>query len=128
MGQIKSQYSCTLALAMDIVGGKWKMIIIWQLRAKVLRFSELKRLLDGITQKMLTQQLRELESAGLVSRMVYPMVPPKVEYSLTEEGKALLPALFTLCQWSIGYAQNHDIAHTTPCDVIKLSLKEEGCG
>lgn len=115
MGIIRSAYSCTLTLAMDIVGGKWKMVILWQLRKTTLRFSELKRLLEGITQKMLTQQLRELEDAGLVIRTVYPVVPPKVEYRLSEEGAQLIPVLDVLCDWSSAYAAAHGITEISPC-------------
>ena len=115
MGLIKATYPCMLTLAMDLVGGKWKMVILWQLQNDVVRFSELKRRLNGITQKMLTQQLRELEEAGLVNRIVYPVVPPKVEYSLSEEGKKLIPALDVLCQWSTDYAVSHGISKSACC-------------
>lgn len=113
MGLIKPAYSCMLTLAMDLVGGKWKMVILWQLRNGAVRFSELKRQLNGVTQKMLTQQLRELEGAGLILRTVYPVVPPKVEYSLADDGKKLIPALDVLCQWSTAYATSHDIAKSS---------------
>jgi len=115
MGLIKNSYSCLLTLAMDLVGGKWKMVILWHLRDGVLRFNELRRLLDGITQKMLTQQLRELEETGLISRTVYPVVPPKVEYKLTEEGRKLVPALDGLCRWSTDYAVSHGISNSLCC-------------
>lgn len=115
MKAIKPGYSCLLTLAMDLAGGKWKMVILWHLRDTTLRFNELKRILDGITQKMLTQQLRELEEVGLISRMVYPVVPPKVEYSLTEEGSSIIPALNMLCQWSSAYAAARDIAYAPCC-------------
>ncbi len=78
MGSVKASYPCMLTLAMDLVGGKWKMVILWQLRNGTERFSELKRQLSGITQKMLTQQLRELEEMKIINRKVYPVVPPKV--------------------------------------------------
>ena len=96
---MKPGYSCMLTLAMDLVGGKWKMIILWQLRQGIRRFNELKRLLDGITQKMLTQQLRELEMDGLLHREVYPVVPPRTEYSLTAFGRTLIPVLDAMCAW-----------------------------
>ncbi|OAA91565.1 putative HTH-type transcriptional regulator YtcD [Clostridium ljungdahlii] len=92
-----------MELTLDIIGGKWKPLIIWHLGEKTLRFSELKRTLPNITQKMLTQQLRALEEDQLVNRFVYAEVPPKVEYSLTEKGKTLLPVLSTLCEWAIEY-------------------------
>ena len=115
MATIKCSYSCPLALAMDIIGGKWKMIILWVLRDGVLRFSEIKKILPGITQKMLTQQLRELEESGIVSRVVYPVVPPKVEYSVTVEGQKILPILNQLCDWSTEYANLNSIQYTYPC-------------
>jgi len=95
-----------MELTLDIIGGKWKPLIIWHLGEKTLRFSELKRALPNITQKMLTQQLRALEEDQLVNRFVYAEVPPKVEYSLTEKGKTLLPVLSTLCEWAIEYSNS----------------------
>ncbi len=100
MKQIKTHYDCSLELAMELVGGKWKLVLLWQLLGGAKRFSELKRKLGDITQKMLTLQLRELEAAGLLTRTVYPVIPPHVEYSLTERGMALAPVLRGLCAWS----------------------------
>lgn len=98
------EYSCTFEIAIDLIGGKWKPIIIWHLGTKgTKRFSELKRLLPKITQKMLTQQLRELESDNLIIRKVYPEVPPKVEYSLTDMGETLIPILRMMCKWGEEY-------------------------
>lgn len=94
------QYYCTMELTLQIVGGKWKPIILYYLGNKgTLRFSELRRSMPSITQKMLTQQLRELEADNLVHREVYPQVPPKVEYSLTELGQSIIPLLRQLCEW-----------------------------
>ena len=114
MGILKTEYPCALTMAMDLVGGKWKMVMLWHLRHGVLRFSELKRLLPGITQKMFTQQLRELEESGLIFRTVYPVVPPKVEYGLSEEGHALVPSLVKLCSWGNDYAKTHGIRNGCP--------------
>lgn len=100
------EYQCSMELTLDLIGGKWKALILWNLGQDTLRFSELKKLLPKITQKMLTQQLRELETSGLVKRFIYRQVPPKVEYSLTPEGKSLIPILDTLCQWGAEYANN----------------------
>ena len=87
--------------AFRILEGRWKMVIIFQLFARgILRFSELERAIPGVSQKMLIQQLRELERDGVVSRTVYPQVPPKVEYDLTEWGKAMCPALDALLEWA----------------------------
>jgi DNA-binding HxlR family transcriptional regulator len=93
-------YSCGLDAAVDVVGGKWKPLILWALFAHgTCRFGELRRHVDGVTEKMLTQQLRELEADGIVNRTVYPVVPPKVEYSLTELGQSLNAALIPLGAW-----------------------------
>ena len=86
-------------VTLDLMGGKWKMLILWLLRESILRFSELKRKIPKITQKMLTQQLRELESDGIINRKVYAQVPPKVEYSLTDLGKSFLPILKAMHKW-----------------------------
>lgn len=86
-------YYCPVDLTLQIVGGRWKGIVIWNLRNDTKRYSELKRTLVTINDKMLSQVLRELEEQGIVNRKVYEIIPPKVEYSLTEEGKKLLPIL-----------------------------------
>ena len=85
--------------AVDIIGGKWKPLILWELHAEVRRFGELRRSLEGISEKMLIQQLREMEADGLVHREVYRQVPPKVEYSLTNFGHSLNEALLPLGDW-----------------------------
>jgi DNA-binding HxlR family transcriptional regulator len=87
--------------ALNVLGGRWKMLILFHLfSAPVLRFSELRRAITGISHKMLIQQLRELEKDGVVGRTVYPEVPPRVEYALTKSGVALLPALQALQYWA----------------------------
>ena len=98
---------CPVTTAIDVIGGKWKVIILYQLRGKTLRFGELKQIIPRITQKMLTQQLRELEKNKLVIRKVYAEVPPKVEYSTTELAEKLNPALDMLCQWGGEYERAH---------------------
>jgi DNA-binding HxlR family transcriptional regulator len=102
-------HSCPVSTAIDVIGGKWKVIILYQLRGKTLRFGELKRSIPKITQKMLTQQLRELEAGKLVSRRVYAEVPPKVEYTPTELAEKLNPALDLLCEWGKEYQQAHQV-------------------
>lgn len=92
-------YLCSLELAMDIIGGKWKPIMIYHLRKGPLRSSELIRRLHGISNKMFTQTARELEATGMVERKVYPVVPPRVEYSLTEFGKSSLPFILDMAKW-----------------------------
>lgn len=99
-----SKYNCSMELTLDILGGKWKPVIIWNLGKKTMRFNELKRSLPNITQKMLTQQLRALEEDELINRVIYNQVPPKVEYSLTDYGRSLLPVLTDLCEWAISYS------------------------
>jgi len=84
---------------LELIGGKWKGIVLFYLLDGRLRFSELKRRIGCVTQRMLTKQLRELEASGLVNRIVYAEVPPRVEYELTEEGKSLKPILNALKKW-----------------------------
>lgn len=100
------EYNCSMELTLDIIGGKWKPVIIWHLGKKTMRFNELKRALPNITQKMLTQQLRALEESRLINRVIYNQIPPKVEYSLTDYGKSLLPVLSDLCEWAIRYTNS----------------------
>ncbi|MFA9288970.1 MAG: winged helix-turn-helix transcriptional regulator [Weeksellaceae bacterium] len=89
---------------LDVIGGKWKPLILWLLKDKTLRFNELYKAINGITQKMLTQQLRELEADQIVKRTVYPEVPPKVEYSVTEFGKTLQPIFKLMDEWGENYS------------------------
>lgn len=96
-------YNNPVELALDIIGGKWKMPIMWRLKDRKWRYGELKRSVGNVTHKMLAQQLKELENAGLVKRKVYPAVPPKVEYSLTAEGKKVIPVIKKLRDWGIKY-------------------------
>ena len=109
MSNIQKNYNCALELTMDLIGGKWKLIILWHLLDNAKRFNELDKLIPEITQKMLTMQLRELEEKELVHRKVYPVVPPKVEYSLTARGRSLEKILNDICDWSYSYANDHDI-------------------
>lgn len=98
-------FGCSVEAAIEAIGGKWKGIILYHLSDDLKRFSELKRLMPNVTQKMLTKQLRELEQDGIVHRHVYPQVPPKVEYSLTEFGLTLTPILQALEQWGNQYLE-----------------------
>ena len=84
---------------LGVLGGKWKLLILWHLRNEPKRYGELRRLVGHITEKMLIQQLRELEQQGIVTRTVYPEVPPRVEYAFSEYGRSLIPVLTVLCQW-----------------------------
>lgn len=85
--------------ALRVIGGKWKVLIVWHLHDQVRRYGELKRLLPHVTEKMLIRQLRELESDGIIARHDYQTVPPRVEYGLSDYGQSLLPVLEALCQW-----------------------------
>jgi DNA-binding HxlR family transcriptional regulator len=98
---------CPVAAAIDVIGGKWTIIILYHLRGRTMRFGELKKEIPNITQKMLTQQLRQLESNKLVTRQVYAEVPPRVEYSPTELADKLNPALDLLCEWGGEYQKVH---------------------
>ncbi|WP_066715707.1 winged helix-turn-helix transcriptional regulator [Clostridium sp. Marseille-P299] len=96
------------AYAMSLTGGKWKMHILFWLRSReVMRYSELKRALEGVTHKMLSNQLKELEKDGLIIRNEYTQVPPKVEYSLSELGKSLMPILHEICLWGHQHIDEH---------------------
>jgi DNA-binding HxlR family transcriptional regulator len=97
----RKDQQCPAERTLDIIGGRWKVLILWQLFQGERRFSELFRALAGITQKMLTQQLRELEKDGIVHRQVYPQIPPKVEYSLTPLGESLRPVVDAMCAWGL---------------------------
>ncbi len=90
---------CPAERTLQVIGGRWKVVIIWHLLQGTHRFSELHRALGGVTAKMLTQQLRELEQDRVVVRKVYPVVPPKVEYSLTPLGVSLRPVIHAMCRW-----------------------------
>lgn len=104
MGEVEG-YRCTVAVTLEVIGGKWKSLILWHLREKTLRFSQLQRRLVPVTQKMLTQQLRDLERDGLVHRQVYAEVPPRVEYSLTDLGRSVIPILNLMCDWGYEFDQ-----------------------
>ncbi len=93
------QSKCPAEFTLAMIGGRWKIPLIFHLLAGAKRFSELFRALPGVTQKMLTQQLREMERNGLVERKVYAQVPPKVEYSLTPLGRSLKPVVDAMCRW-----------------------------
>jgi DNA-binding HxlR family transcriptional regulator len=103
------EYHCALDVTMAFIGGKWKSIVLWYLRKDTRRFSELNRLIPGITEKMLSLQLRELEKDGLLVRTVYAEVPPRVEYALSDEGRTLLPLLEELASWGRQMGSRHGI-------------------
>ncbi len=95
------EYLCSLELAMNLIGGKWKTMVIFHLKDGAMRSGKLQRALPKISNKMFTQTIRDLERCGLIERILYPVVPPKVEYKLTETGKTVLPIVLELAQWGI---------------------------
>ena len=95
----QKNYSCGLEAALDVIGGKWKVLILWALRVDAQRFGELRRLVAGISEKMLIQHLKEMQADGIVTRKDFKEVPPRVEYALTPFGKSLYVALAPLCEW-----------------------------
>ena len=107
MKECKSENPVNTTLS--VIGGKWKPLILWLLYTKTMRFNELSKNLVGVTQKMLTQQLRELEKDGMIRREVYPVVPPKVEYSITEYGKTLYPILESMAYWGDNHKKKFEI-------------------
>lgn len=112
--------NCPVAATLELIGGKYKALILWHLCEGALRFSQLKSRIPHATPKMLTQQLRELESEELIHREVYPIIPPKVEYSLTKTGESLMPILTAMRDWGAEYLRSKDqepncfMMHTEP--------------
>lgn len=104
-------YYNPVEFAMDRIGGTWKMPILWRLKDRVMRYSELKKDIPHITHKMLTSQLRELEAEGFIHREVYPVVPPKVEYSITEKGKTAIPIIECIRNYGLQLMEMDGIEH-----------------
>lgn len=100
---MEKEKNCPVEATLELIGGKYKALILWHLSEGKLRYSQLRDMLAGITPKMLTQQLRDLEAKCLIHREVYPIVPPKVEYSLTDLGKSLMPILVAMRDWGSTY-------------------------
>ncbi len=113
------QRNCPVETTLSLIGGKYKALILWHLSQGTMRFSELRGKIDSATPKMLTQQLRELEAQQLIHRQVYPIVPPKVEYSLTELGKSLMPVLVAMRDWGADYLSAKNIEPN--CFMMKQS-------
>lgn len=103
------EYYCPVKLTADVIGGKWKPLILFYLEGGTRRFGELQKLIPGMTKKMLTQHLRELERDGIVHREVYAVVPPKVEYSLTKHGESLKPILKLMSAWGTKHRARYGI-------------------
>jgi len=124
--QCDGGFRCPVEACLEVIGGKWKGVILFHLLGGIKRFNELRRLLPGVTQRMLTRQLRELEADQIVVRTVYPEVPPKVEYSLSEFGKTLEPILRVLQKWGTEYldqitAIRRSSAHPVVPDGVRVS-------
>ncbi|GIP22310.1 helix-turn-helix domain-containing protein [Paenibacillus sp. J22TS3] len=98
---------CPVEATLSVIGGKWKIVILWRLARGTMRFNELLRAISPITRKMLTEQLRELESDNLIVRTVYPVVPPKVEYSLSDYGKTFIPVMQSMAQWGSAHLERN---------------------
>lgn len=106
---MKKTECCPVAATLEMIGGKYKALILWHLAEGKLRFSQLQKRIKNATPKMLTQQLRELEANKLIHREVFAIIPPKVEYSLTELGKSLMPILAAMRDWGAEYLKSNDL-------------------
>jgi len=115
--------NCPVVATLDMIGGKYKALILWHLVDRTRRFGELRKLIPQATQKMLTQQLRELEEDNLVIRKVYPVVPPKVEYRLSKLGKSIKPILDAMRIWGTDYMKSKGI--DSNCFMIDESLNKQ---
>ena len=118
---------CPVSATLGLIGGKYKALLLWHLTGRVLRFSELKKLVPEATPKMLTQQLRELEADGLIHRVVYPVVPPKVEYSLTERGDSLFSILQAMYNWGSELMESEGRSPCCTMSDLPSPLPAEGC-
>src|SRR5262249_5771445 len=107
----RSEPVCPVEITLSIVGGRWKLPIVYRLLSGTKRFGALRRLIPEVTQQILTMQLRELEQMGILHRQVYAQVPPKVEYSLTELGRSLEPIVLQIYAWGEWYCDQHGIEH-----------------
>ncbi|HIU17562.1 MAG TPA: helix-turn-helix transcriptional regulator [Candidatus Avidesulfovibrio excrementigallinarum] len=119
---------CPVETTLDLIGGKYKALILWKLTDKTLRFSQLGREIPQATPKMLTQQLRELEADGLICRTIHPVIPPRVDYALTELGRSIRPILEAMYHWGSGYL--HRQGKTVNCTMLppgKHDLTEVRC-
>lgn len=114
---------CPVETTLDLIGGKYKALILWHLSDGTLRFSELRKMISSATPKMLTQQLRELEAQELIHREVFPVIPPRVEYSLTELGKSLMPVLHAMRDWGTGYLRSKNLEPS--CFMMRTKTAEQ---
>jgi DNA-binding HxlR family transcriptional regulator len=123
--RLDSRSGCAVEVTLSVIGGLWKPLILFHLLRDKKRFMELTRLMPNTTQRMLTLQLRELETDGIIARHVYPQVPPKVEYELTPFGKTLAPVLFGLREWGEAYQARY-VGHVTRIEPTKLAKVRAG--
>ena len=114
-----TKQSCPVGATLELIGGKYKSLILWHLVNTTLRFGELRRLITQATPKMLTQQLRELEEANLVIRTVYPVVPPKVEYKLSDLGTSIIPILEAMYTWGADYLKKNGVEINCSMETLK---------
>lgn len=121
MQQEKITFTCPVEATLSLIGGKYKPIILWHLIKQPLHYMELQRLIPNATPKMLSQQLRDLEESGMISREVIPEKPPKTIYSLTSFGKSIIPVLDAMCDWGTGYLDGLDVQPLC-CPSLKNSL------
>lgn len=115
-----SGINCPVDATLSLIGGKYKALILWHLINGTMRYGELQKMIPQATPKMLTQQLRELENDNLLHREVFPVVPPKVEYSLTDFGKSLKPILVAMYDWGLKYIQDNGLEATCSMTVIHV--------
>ncbi len=111
----KEEIVCPVHLTMSVFSGKWKLLLLWHLRTGVKRFGELNRAIPAITQAMLSNQLKQLEEDGIITRTMYPEIPPRVEYSLSILGESLIPLIVDLEKWGIEYGENFRGRHQEEC-------------
>jgi DNA-binding HxlR family transcriptional regulator len=118
-------YHCALDITMDYIGGKWKSVVLWYLIKEKKRFSELKKLMPDITEKMLSIQLKQLEKSGLIERRTYAEVPPRVEYTLTKDGESLITLLREMAAWGRNKGYNEGKLIKSKKKLISKSVKQE---
>jgi len=116
------KYYCPVKLTTDVIGGKWKPLLLFYLESGTKRFGELQKLIPGMTKKMLTQHLRDLERDGIIRRKVYAVVPPKVEYSLTKHGESLKPILKLMSAWGAKHRKRYGIPKGSNRQVMSADL------
>ena len=112
---LAEENSCPVHTTMAVISGKWKLLILWQLQDGEKRFGELGRAIKGITQAMLSNQLKALENHGIIKRKLYAEVPRKVEYSLTQLGESLLPVIASMEEWGLQFLRSHQATESTTC-------------